>query len=402
MGPRPDRFAIRIRRRVRLISLAAFLSQLCAAGPSVSKGFDHFYNLEYEQAIAEFSSEIRDRPNDAFSYTHLAQALLYREMFNAGALESELVTGSNASLARTKILASDAEQKRFDDAISKAISLSQARLTADGRDTNALYSLGVAYGLRSNYNFLVRKAWHESLREFTQSRKIHQQALQIKPDFVDAEFVGGVHDYIIGSLPFGMKMLGLLIGFRGDKEGGIRTVERVAAEGNSSRIDAMILLAVAYRRERQAEKAVPLLHRLIEMFPRNYLYRLEMVQMYADLGKKDEALEVLKELEEQKASGRGNRSLAAAKIYYSRGNLFFWYREYNLAIADLQRVTAPDGWEAGLNTRVNAWLRLGQCYDMLGRRAEAQNAYRQGINGAPDSDAAREARRHLSSPYRRS
>jgi tetratricopeptide (TPR) repeat protein len=378
---------------MRLILLAALACQLRAIPPPISKGFDHFYNLEYEQAIAEFDKEIRDRPNEPYSYTHLAQALLYRELFNAGALETELVSGSNVSLARTRILVSPAEQQRFDDAVAKAISLSEARVAANGRDTQALYTLGVAHSLRSNYNFLIRKVWRDSLREFTQARKVHQQALQIKPDFVDARFVEGVHDYIVGSLPFGLKMVGFLIGFRGDKDGGIRTVEHVAAEGQSSRIDAMILLAVAYRRERQAEKAIPLLHKLIEMFPRNYLYRLEMVQMYADLGKKDEALAVLKRMEDQK----GSKKAPAGKIHYSRGNLLFWYRDYALAIAELQRVTA----EAGLNTQVNAWLRLGQCYDVLGRRADAQNAYRLAIDAAPDSDAAREARRHLGSPYRR-
>lgn len=383
-----------MRYRMRLIVLAALICQLRAATGPVSKGFDHFYNLEYDQAIAEFSKEIRDRPNDPFSYTHLAQALLYREMFNAGALETELVSGSNVSLARTKILASEAEQKRFDDAIAKAITLSQTRIAADSRDTGALYALGVAHSLRSNYNFLVRKIWREALKEFTQSRKVHQQALEIDPDFVDAKFVSGVHDYIVGSLPFAWKMLGFLIGFRGDKDGGIRTVELVAAKGDSSRIDAMILLAVAYRRERHAEKAVPLLHQLIEMFPRNYLYRLEMVQMYADLGKKDEALAVLQSMEESKAF----KNLPAGKIYHSRGNLLFWYRDYALAVADLQRVTAG----AGLNTQVNSWLRLGQCYDMLGRRSDALRVYRLAVDGAPDSDAAREARRYFGSPYRRS
>ncbi len=387
---------------MRLIVYAALVCQLTAAPPPISKGFDHFYNLEYDQAIAEFEKEIRKSPNDPFSYTHMAQALLYRELFNAGAIETEMVTGSNVSLARAKILASPAEQKRFDDSIVKAIALSQARLAVNARDTDALYSLGVAHSLRSNYNFLVRKIWRDSLREFTQSRKVHQQALEIKPDFVDAQFVEGVHDYIVGSLPFGLKMVGFLIGFRGDKDGGIRTVERVAREGKSSRVDAMILLAVAYRRERHAEKAIPLLQQLIGMFPRNYIYRLEMVQMYADLGKKDEALAVLREMEQMKTAGvPGYKNLPGGKIYYSRGNLLFWYRDYAGAIAELRRVTAA-GTEAGLNTLVNAWLRLGQCYDTMGRRPEALRAYRQAIDGAPDSDAAKEARRYLGTAYRRS
>ncbi|MFN0101230.1 MAG: tetratricopeptide repeat protein [Bryobacteraceae bacterium] len=385
-----------------LILFVALVGRLCAATSPISKGFDHFYNLEYDQAIAEFSKEIRDHPADPFSYTHLAQALLYREMLIAGALETELVTGANFSITRAKIRPSEAEQKEFDGAIAEAIALSEARLAANNRDTDALYALGVAHGLRSNYNFLVRRLWRDALREFTVSRKLHQQALQIRPDFVDAQFVSGVHDYIVGSLPFAWKMLGFLIGFRGDKDGGIRTVERVAKEGKTTQVDAMILLAVAYRRERHAEKAIPLLHKLIDMFPRNYLYRLELVQMYADQGKKDEALAVLTTMEELKAAGaQGYKNLAGGKVHYSRGNLLFWYREYAAAIVDLRQVTAEDT-EAGLNTLVNARLRLGQCYDMLGRRKDALAAYRHAIDHGPESDAAKEARRYLGSPYRRS
>jgi len=387
---------------MRLILLAALAGHLSAATLEVSKGFEHFYNLEYEPAIAEFTREIREKPNDPFSYTHLAEALLYREMFNAGALESELVSGNNFFLSKAKILPPAAEQKRFDDAVKNAIGLAEARLAADPKDTEALYALGVAHGLRANYNFLIRKLWRESLREFTETRKIHQRAVDLKPDFVDAQMTGGVHDYIVGSLPWGWKLLGFLMGFHGDREGGLRTVERVAREGTRARVEAMVLLAVAYRRDRHAEKAVPLLLQLISWFPRNYLYRLELVQMYADLGKKDEALAVLKVMEDLRDSGApGYKSMPAAKIHYSRGNLLFWYREYATAIPELERAAAADPAETGINTVMNAWLRMGQCLDMLNRHRDALRAYRKAIDGAPDSDAAKEAVRYLSNPYRR-
>jgi tetratricopeptide (TPR) repeat protein len=385
-----------------LILLALLALRLSAApAPALSKGFDHFYNLEYEAAIAEFSNEIRTRPNDPFSYTHLAQAILYREMYKAGALESELVSGNNFFLAKSKILPPEAEQRRFEDAIANAIRLCEARIAANANDAEAIYGLGIAHGLRANYNFLIRKLWRDSLREFTESRKLHQRVVDMRPDFVDALLVEGVHDYIVGSLPFTWKLLGFLIGFRGDKEGGLQTVERVAREGVRNRVDAMILLAVAYRRERTAERGVPLVLELIRMFPRNYLYRLELVQFYADQGKKDEALAVLRTMEELKKSGAvGYKSMPAGKIHYSRGNLLFWYREYAAAIPELRRVI-DGGTEAGLVTLGNAWLRLGQCLDMQKQRMDARAAYRKAIDVAPDSDAAREARRYLNSAYHR-
>ena len=46
-------------------------------------------------------------------------------------------------------------------------------------------------------------------------------------------------------------------------------------------------------------------------------------------------------------------------------------------------------------------MRLGQLYDMKGRRNEAVSAYKQAIAVAPQSDVAKESKQYLSSPYKR-
>ncbi|MBM3786769.1 MAG: hypothetical protein FJW30_20615 [Acidobacteria bacterium] len=348
-------------------------------------GFDYFYNLEYERAIVEFEKEIVARPSDPAGYNHLAQAILYREMLRAGSLESELVTGSNPFLSRAKILPPAAEQRRFDGAIEQVFRLCEGKT-----DTESLYLLGIAHGLRANYNFLIRKLWRDALKEFTQARRLHAQVVAREPARVDAYLVEGVHDYIVGSLPFTWKLLGFLVGFRGDKDGGLRVVERVAREGDKNRVDAIILLTVAYRREREAAKAVPLLRNLMAQYPRNYLLGLVLVQMYGDLGRKDEALTVLSSM----------KTAPEAKVRYSRGNLLFWFREYDSALKELD-LAVRGGEAAGLNTIANSWLRKGQCHDMLSQRDAARAAYRASMASAPDSDAAGEARKYFDRPYAR-
>jgi tetratricopeptide (TPR) repeat protein len=370
-----------------------------AAGIDPGPGFEHFYNLEYDAAIAEFEKEIRQAPNNPFAYTHLAQALLYKAMYKAGAMESELVSGNNHFLRSAKITPPEHEQRRFAEAIEKAKAAAQARRDKNPGDMEATYALGVAHGLNANYNFLIRKLWRDSLREFTQARKFCSEVVKANPQFVDAMMVEGVHDYAVGSLPWHWKLLGFLIGFRGDKEGGIKLVERVAAEGVRNKVDAMILLGVVYRREKMPEKAIPIVEKLIQMFPRNHIFRLELVQMYGDAGNKDAALAVLRKMDELKAAGApGYKELHPAKIQYARGNLLFWYRDYEGALANLSKVT-PVASQIDINTGVNAWLRTGQVYDILGKRGQALSAYRRAIEGAPDSDAAKEARRYLSSRY---
>ncbi|MGA2327569.1 MAG: tetratricopeptide repeat protein [Bryobacteraceae bacterium] len=385
---------------------AALCLLLCGAAAlaqdsRASKGFEYFYNLQYQESIAEFTRQVAEQPNLPDGYNHLAQAILYRDMFRAGALESELVTGGNPFLRRQKVDASPEDQRRFDQAIGRAIELAQARLKRNPRDTQALYALGVSYGLRANYNFLVRKAWRDSLRDATSARRCHSRVTDIDPGCIDARLVQGLHDYIVGSLPFYWRVVGFLIGFRGNKDEGIRLLELVSQKGTVNRIDAQILLCAVYRRERSPQRAVPLLQDLIRRFPRNYLLPMELAQMYSDLGDREKALAPLRRLEELKRSGaEGYAQLRIERICFAEGTIEFWYNDLDQALADMKTVTAAAE-DLDLNTGVMAWMRLGQIYDLKGQRALAIDAYRHAMAFAPDSDAARESRQYLVSPYRR-
>lgn len=383
------------------VAVALLAASLRAQETQLSKGFEHFYNLEYDEAIGEFEREVARDPKNPERYNHLAQAILYRAMFQGGALESELVTGNNPFLRRPKLATSAEDQKRFDDSIGRAMQLAEERIAANPNDVRANYSLGVSHGLRANYNFLVRKAWMDALRDATAARKLHNRVSELDPSLLDARLVQGAHDYIVGSLPWHIKMIGFLAGFHGDREQGIKTLELVANKGVQNRVEASVLLAAIYRRERRAQDAVPLLEGLVKRFPRNYLLRFEMVQMFGDLGRKDQALAVLRQMEELKVKGAaGYRGLPLEKIQYSRGNILFWYNDLDSALDNLQKATVKAE-NLGVGTGGLAWMRLGQVYDLKGQRPKALDAYNRAINTAPDSDAAKEARRYLSSPYRR-
>ena len=77
--------------------------------------------------------------------------------------------------------------------------------------------------------------------------------------------------------------------------------------------------------------------------------------------------------------------IPAEKIQYLKGNLLFWYGDLEPAASDLKQVTQKAD-TLDLSTAVMAWLRLGQVYDLQGKRDEAISAYRETI--------AREARHH--------
>jgi len=384
---------------MRLLPWLALLP--VAALAQVEPGYQHFYNLEFPEALAAFRAEVAADPNSPDAYNHVAQTILYREMFRSGALESELVTGSNPFLRREGLNVSKIDDQEFQDSINRALALADTRLKTNSNDIQAQYAQGVSYGLRGNYHFLVRKAYTDALRDATASRKAHARVTDIDPNFTDARLTQGVYDYVLGSLSPAWRMLGFFAGFRGDRERGVETLKQVAKMGKTNRVDAEILLCAVYRRERRAKEAVPLLSDLIERFPQNFLLRLELVQMYGDLGEKDKALAVIHEVDRLKREKTpGYERLADEKLRYTRGNLLFWYNDLDLALEDLKAVTANPT-AVDLNTNVYAWLRTGQIYDMKKKREEARHAYMQTVAIAPSSDAANTAQNYLLSRYKR-
>jgi tetratricopeptide (TPR) repeat protein len=387
--------------------IAAFCFILLAANglraqdAPISEGYDHFYNLEYEDAIRSFTAETDQTPDNPNAWNHLAHAILYRAMFRSGALESELVTGSNPFLHRDKVKITDAEHEQFDGAIRQAMQLSQSRLLEQPDDPRSLGALGVSYGLRANYNFLVRKAWTDALHDATDARKAHRRLCELEPDNIDARLIPGIYDYVAGNLSLGYRILGFMAGYHGDRSRGIEALETVARGGTSNRADAEVMLIAIYRRERRPKASLALLDDLVRRFPRNYLLRFERVQMYADAGDEPAALEevaLIRNLHGDSAPGFGE--LAPEKIDYLEGNLLFWYNDLDRALTDMKKVTARAS-ELDLNTSVMSWMRLGQIHDLDHRRAQALAAYRKAIAGAPQSEVAKECRTYIAKAYRR-
>ncbi len=386
-----------------VVLLAVGAAPLVGQQSLIDEGFSHFYNLEYDQAIAVFEKAITQNPALPDLHNHLAQTLIFREMFRNGALESELVSGNNSFLRRPKLNPTPELEKRILDEIARAMALSEVRLKQNPNDTGAMYAEGIAYGLRSNYYWVVKKAWHDSLRDANAARRLHNRITELEPKNVDARLVQGLHDYIVGSLPLGYKMLGFMIGIHGDKDKGIRTVQNVARYGNLNRVDAEILLCALYRRENQPKQAVPLVQELIGRYPRNYLLRLELGQMYSQSGDGAHGLQALQEVALMKERhAPGFERLPWEKIYYQQGSIQFWYNDLDHSLENMKKVAASAASDdLDLNTGVQAYLRMGQIYDMKHRRGEAIEAYKKAIAYAPEAEAAQESKKYLSAPYRR-
>lgn len=273
---------------------------LCAKGalPVLPDGFRALYSLDYDRAIRIFEEETRQRPDDPEAWNHLAQALLHRALYAAGAMDSSAFGPGSPFLRRPKVPMSEGEQTRFEAAIRESLSICEERLRVRAEDQGCLYASGVAHAHQAQMALLVKKSWREALREGTKSRQAHEKLLRLAPGLADASLVPGLHEYIAGSLPWYAKALAFLAGYRGDRKEGIQHMERAAANGVKTAVEARVMLAVVYRREKNYARAAELMGELAAAFPSNHLYRSGEILLLAEEGLEEPARRRLAELRE--------------------------------------------------------------------------------------------------------
>jgi tetratricopeptide (TPR) repeat protein len=278
-----------------VIEAVLLSSTLLAATDYRRTGDDHFYNLEYDQAIIDYTKLIQQNLDDPIPYNDLASAQMNKELSRLGLLDSSAVGRDNRFLRNGSPKADPKARALVLDTLDRGRRKAETMLTRDPRNTLALYSLCTNYGLRATYEFMVEKAWFAALRDGSKARFHCAQAQKSAPEFIDAYMVLGVYEYTAGSLPLAVKLMAVG-GLHGSKKKGIEYVGRVAQKGKYDRDAARVLLAVLYRRENRPLEAASVLQSLISDYPRNYLFWLELASMYSDAGQPERALCALRSL----------------------------------------------------------------------------------------------------------
>jgi tetratricopeptide (TPR) repeat protein len=281
---------------VLFIFLCAAFAPPAEAPDYRSRGDDHFFNLEYDEAIEDYSRLIAQDPQNPQAYNLLAAAQLYKELYRLGLLESSALRGDNRFLHQERPRPDPKAKARFEETLAKGREAAESLLARDPHNELALYALGTNYALRGNYEFMVEKAWFAALRSGGKAHDYCERLRKINPNFVDAYLVLGVYEYVVGSLPLPVKMLAAIGGVHGSKQRGEAYVTRVSREGKYARNDARVLLVILYRREKRPLEAARMIESLIADFPRNYVLGLELASMYSDAGQRERAITVFKDL----------------------------------------------------------------------------------------------------------
>ncbi len=266
-------------------------------------GDDHYFNLEYGDAVDSFRRLVELEPEQPDGFASLAKAQLYKELARLRLLDTSAFRDDPEFYEGDKPKPDPAANKEILNTLQTGRLLCERLLEADSDDRGALHALARINALRAAFEIMIGKDYFKALASGRRAKGLSYRLAERYPEFVDGTLVAGLDEYMLGSLPWALRALIALSGYRGKKQKGLAMIERVAREGESSRSDARVLLTLAYRRERRYRDAAREFQTLAKAFPRAFTYPLEEAAMYKAAGEYRKALEILRDVNRKRIAG---------------------------------------------------------------------------------------------------
>ena len=391
-----------------LLVLVSWLSASAQSGPAITPlhgaphdpqtdaAFDHFYNMDYERATQEFEKILEKHPNDPFAVNHLLTVVLMHDLYDTGAMN----TGDYANdsfIGRTPRPTDPKLKEQIKELVRRAEALEEDELKANPKDVNALYCRGVSRAQFAVYTGLVERAWFSALRNAVGARHDHERVLELDPDYVDAKMVVGTHNYVIGRLPWSVKMAAAMAGLSGSPEKGLQYLREVAKSDGENSVDAKVVLTLFLRREKQYDEAIVYMNDLALKYPRNYLFLTEVANLQRASGRLPEAEATYRKVWQNGREGKYG-TLHYELAAWGLGELFRSEKNLAAAAAAYDLVNQAPNPDPDILQKAN--LAAGEMYDLLDKRELAMQKYQTVLAGNANTGPADQARRYIKEAYR--
>jgi tetratricopeptide (TPR) repeat protein len=250
--------------------------------PETPAILDKIYSFDLEGAVEAAKRMEQERPNHPLGYLLEAEALWWRIWCTS----SDFKYGMSDARRRPKL---EADRHYFQLA-ARALSLAEAQIKRSESAEMQFYA-GMAeassarlYGLRvENRN---------AARSGVRAREHLLRAKALDANLADADLGLGLYNYYVDTLSAIARILRFFMGIPGgSKQDGVRLLERAIAQGIlTSNIARFYLALNLHRYDQQYEKALNILGPLVEKYPSNPLFQLARGDLYAKLGRKQQAL----------------------------------------------------------------------------------------------------------------
>ena len=365
--------------------------------PVVRQAFERFYILDYEGALSRFEKVQAENPTDPLAVDYVLDAVIFRELYRLDLLDTTFYAHDGFLSGKHAVAADPAVAERVNLLFARAMQLSEQRLSTNSNDVDALFARGWARSLHAVYIGLMQRSFVAALHVALQARSDNEKVLRLSPEYIDAKLVVGVHQYVTGSLPFGIKILAGAAGITGSKAKGVEDLRDAGAHGVITSVEARTALGLFLRREAKYEDAITVTRSLTEEYPRDFLFRLELANLTKDAGRGKDAITEYQQLLEQAKKPGYFPSAHLELAWFGLADTLQGQKKYAEAATAYNEATAQPTISVDLKSRCN--LNLGKMYDLLNERDMALKQYQVVLRQDGDSAQAEYARKYLKSPF---
>ena len=239
-------------------------------------GFHQLYELNFQGAREQFLAYQKLRQDDPLGKAAEAASYLYEEFNAKGVFTSEFFLNDAKFLGGADGSPAQNRNEAFLTTNERARTMAKEQLQSNPSDAHALLVLTITDGMEADYDALIVKKQMAGLGLTRQAESEATKLLALDPSAEDAYLALGAGNYVIGSLPSYKRAFLWFGGIHGDRLRGMDEMQRTADHGHYLQPFAKILLALAYEREHQMDRARVLLAELASEFPANPLYAREL------------------------------------------------------------------------------------------------------------------------------
>jgi hypothetical protein len=365
-----------------------------------TKGFDHVYNLDYEEALAAFENLRQQYPRHPGPPLYLALTVWQRELFRRQDLGLDRLVAPESFIQANGRQMPAEDRNTFLKDVGESQAFSQAILKERPGDRDARYFLGAAHGALAAFALTIDHDKRETFRQGRQAYQYHLGIVMEQPDYYDAYVTLGLYEYVVAKLPWYVKWIAQIAGYKGTEERSFKYLRTAATKSEFASVNARNLLVVLCLREKLYDEALQNAQFLQHQYPRNVLLHLNVAQILKEMNRPDQAVDVyMKIIGQAEARTPNYQKMPVDLLRYNVGKAVMNMDRLELA----QRLFTEAVLDPATPARERALsqLSLAEVLDLRGNRQQAITNYQQVLTAANFEDSHNAAQSYLKKPYRK-
>lgn len=253
-------------------SLSAFSGMPDTYDQKLDQGIESFYQTNWDKAATIFEELKARDEDDPRAYFFHAMIPFWEYFF-----------GGKSSQAASDFL----------ERSGKAIEVSSNRLDENPHDTTMVLMLSGLYGYRS----LVaasEKNYQTAIQSGMTGFRYTRQLLALDDEDPRALIGKGIFYYMVGTVPKELRWATNIMGIKGDKQEGLRILEKAATSDSYVSNDAKMILSYLYKSEGMYASALKHIKDLCQRYEENIIFQFNYAEILEKSDRQEEAKEAYK------------------------------------------------------------------------------------------------------------